>query len=48
MKLLNPVRIAPPDPLGPGGGTVNGKTLPVADTVPVISDSVIEGTERFG
>src|SRR6266571_2231678 len=47
-KLLNPVRIAPPDPLGPGTGTVKGKTLPVEDTVPVTSDSVMEGTERLG
>src|SRR5215475_11121960 len=48
IKLLNPVRIAPPDPLGPGVGTVNGKTLPVEETVPVTSDSVIEGTDKLG
>src|SRR5579859_960409 len=47
-KLLKPSRIAPPDPLGPGTGTVNGKTLPVDETVPVTSDSVMEGTERLG
>src|SRR5215472_5174571 len=47
-KLSNPVRIAPPEPLGPGTGTVKGKTFPLAATVPVKSDSVTEGTERFG